>query len=69
MPDGDIDLGDVPELDAEFFLTAKIRMPQPKKAVSIRLDQDVLTWYRDQGGGYQTRMNAVLRMYMQAHNH
>ena len=69
MPDGDIDLSDVPELDAEFFLTAKIRMPQAKKAVSIRLDQDVLAWYRDQGGAYQTRMNAVLRMYMQAHNH
>lgn len=69
MPDRDIDLRDVPELDDEFFRTAKIRMPQAKKAVSIRLDQDVLAWFRDQDGAYQTRMNAVLRTYMQAHSH
>lgn len=69
MSDADIDFSDIPELDAEFFKTAKVRMPQAKKAVSIRLDSDVLTWFRKQGRGYQTRMNAVLRTYMQAHNH
>ena len=69
MPDKDIDLSDVPELDAEFFRTATVRMPCAKKAVSIRLDQDVLAWFREQGGTYQTRINAVLRTYMQAHNH
>ena len=69
MSDADIDFSDIPELDAEFFKTAKVRMPRAKKAVSIRLDPDVLTWFRKQGRGYQTRMNAVLRTYMQAHNH
>ena len=69
MSDADIDFSDIPELDAEFFKTAKVRMPRVKKAVSIRLDPDVLTWFRKQGRGYQTRMNAVLRTYMQAHNH
>ena len=69
MTDRDIDLSDVPELDAGFFRTAKIRMPRAKKAVSIRLDQDVLAWFRKQGGAYQTRINAVLRTYMQAHDH
>ena len=68
MSDADIDLSDIPELDAEFFRTAQIRMPVAKKAVSLRLDQDVLTWFKKQGTGYQTRMNAVLRTYMQAHN-
>ena len=68
MSDADIDFSDIPELDADFFKNAKIRMPQAKKAVSIRLDQDVLTWFRRQGRGYQTRMNAVLRTYMQAHS-
>jgi uncharacterized protein (DUF4415 family) len=43
-------------------------MPHTKKAVSIRLDEDVLTWFKSQGRGYQTRMNAVLRMYMRAHS-
>ena len=69
MSDKDIDVSDAPELDAEFFRTAVVRMPRAKKAVSIRLDQDVLAWFRDQGGTYQTRINAVLRTYMQAHSH
>lgn len=67
MSDADIDFSDIPELDADFFQNAKVHMPQSKKAVSIRLDQDVLAWFRKQGRGYQTRMNAVLRTYMQAH--
>ena len=67
MSDAEIDFSDIPELDADFFRDAKVRMPQIKKAVSIRLDQDVLAWFRKQGRGYQTRMNAILRTYMQAH--
>ena len=67
MSDAEIDFSDIPELNANFFRDAKVRMPQIKKAVSIRLDQDVLTWFRKQGRGYQTRMNAILRTYMQAH--
>ena len=67
MSDADIDFSDIPELDADFFRNAKVRMPRTKRAVSIRLDQDVLAWFKEQGRGYQTRMNAVLRAYMQAH--
>ena len=37
-----------------------------KAAISLRLDADVLDWFRTQGGGYQTRINAVLRAYMEA---
>jgi uncharacterized protein (DUF4415 family) len=69
MPDRDIDFSEIPKLDAEFFRTAKVRLPKPKRAVSIRLDQDVLAWFRRQDGAYQTRINAVLRTYMQAHSH
>lgn len=39
--------------------------PQPKQALSIRLDQDVLDFFKATGKGYQTRINAVLRHYMQ----
>ena len=40
----------------------------PKKALlSLRIDADVIEWFRAQGPGYQSRMNALLRAYMQAH--
>ena len=39
--------------------------PQPKQALSIRVDQDVLDFFKASGKGYQTRINAVLRHYMQ----
>ena len=66
MDDKDINLEDNPELTDSFFANATIRLPEPKKSVSLRLDPDVLEWYKHQGPGYQTRMNAVLRMYMRA---
>ena len=68
MSDKDIDLSDNPELGNDFFTNATLRMPEPKKAVSLRIDKDVLEWYKTRGPGYQTRINAVLRMYMQAKN-
>jgi uncharacterized protein (DUF4415 family) len=40
----------------------------PKKQVTVRLDQDVIDWFKAQGKGYQTRMNAVLRQYMEHHS-
>jgi len=42
--------------------------PVPKKALlSLRIDSDVIEWFRSQGAGYQSRMNALLRAYMEAH--
>ena len=63
-PDEDIDLGDIPELDEAFFREAQWR-PPIKKPVTIRLDADVLEWFRNQGPGYQTRINRLLRRYME----
>ncbi len=47
---------------------ARKRLPQAgrKEAISLRLDPDVLDWFKTQGPGYQTRMNIVLRAYMDA---
>jgi uncharacterized protein (DUF4415 family) len=56
-----------PILDAAWFRRAKVLMPEPKKAVSIRLERDVMEWFQRQGTGYQTRINAVLRAYVDAH--
>ena len=49
-----------------FWKTAHVVMPQPKKTVTMRLDADLLAWFRRQRG-YQTRINAILRAYMNAH--
>jgi uncharacterized protein (DUF4415 family) len=45
---------------------ADIIMPKQKEIISIRLDDDVLTFFKQQGRGYQTKINAVLRSFMQA---
>ena len=66
MKDTQIDLSDIPELKDSFFANAVLRMPEPKRSVSIRIDKDVLDWYKHLGSGYQTKMNAVLKMYMQS---
>lgn len=51
--------------DASFWKKAKVVLPQPKQTVTMRLDADLLAWLRRQKG-YQTRINAVLRTYMEA---
>ncbi len=66
LKDEEIDTSDIPELDASFFESAVVSMPQPKATVCIRLDQDVLDWFKSKGKGYQTRINALLRAYMEA---
>ena len=52
--------------DAEFWKSAEVVMPAPKEIVTMRLDADLLRWFR-QYRGYQTRINAILRAYMKAH--
>jgi len=64
MPDEDINFDDIPELNEAFFREAEWR-PPIKQSVTIRLDADVLNWFRDQGPGYQTRINRLLRRYME----
>lgn len=66
-PDKDIDHADIPPVDKQLFKTAKLRIPKAKPLISIRIDEDVLNWFKNQGPGYQTRINAVLRMYKDAH--
>jgi len=63
-----IDYSDIPELDEEFWKNAKLILPtESKKQLTVRFDADVVDWFKSKGKGYQTRMNAVLRSYMQAH--
>ncbi len=69
MSDSDIDVSDIPKLDKRFFERAQVRLPKKKRSVSLRLDPDVLEWFKHQGRGYQTRINAVLKAYVHAHQH
>ena len=64
IPDVDIDTSDIPELDDKFWEMAKMVTPISKKAVSIRLDSDILDWFKGQGKGYQSVINNVLRSYV-----
>lgn len=59
----DADWKDVPP---DWYKHAIPVMPGPKKLLSLRLDPDVVDWFRAQGPRYQTRMNAVLRAYVKA---
>ncbi len=65
MSDDEIDYSDIPPLDEDFFSHAKLVKRQPKtEQISIRIDTEVLEWFRSQGKGYQTLMNDVLRTYV-----
>lgn len=46
---------------------AKLVLGEPRKTISLRMDPDVLAWFKQQGKEYQARMRAVLRAYMEAH--
>lgn len=54
------------DLPADFFETASVVHPTPKQPISLRVDEDVLNWFKAQGPRYQSRINAVLRAYMAA---
>jgi uncharacterized protein (DUF4415 family) len=55
-------LRDVPR---DWYKNAEAIMPIPKKLLSLRLDGDIVDWFKQQGPGYQTRINAVLRAFVQ----
>lgn len=66
MPDAKIDYSDIPPLKARFWKNA-VRNPfyRPiKQQLTVRLDADVVAWLREQGKGYQTRINVLLRAAM-----
>jgi hypothetical protein len=65
MDDSAIDISDIPELDEAFFRRAELRAPS-KCSITLRVDMDVLDWFKAQGQGYQTRINKLLRGYMEA---
>ncbi len=55
-------------LGEEFWKSARVVLPPGKTSVHLRLDSDVVEWFRSHGKGHLTRMNAVLRAYVEAQN-
>jgi uncharacterized protein (DUF4415 family) len=72
MTDEDIELSDCPEITPEKFAKAVVQSGLPvdknKVQVTLRIDSDVLEWFKSQGRGYQTQINSLLRAYMEAHD-
>lgn len=65
-----IDYSDIPELSDSWFVQAKRAAQVPaKKQVSLRIDEDILEFFKLQGSRYQTKMHAVLRAYVNSSNH
>jgi uncharacterized protein (DUF4415 family) len=60
---------DAPLTSSADWTDARVILPQAKEPVTLRLDKDVLVWFRSHGRGYQTRINAVLRAFVEAQKH
>jgi uncharacterized protein (DUF4415 family) len=69
MQDEEIDFTALPEVPAELLAKAIAKRglkPRTKAQLTIRIDSDVLAWFKQQGRGYQTKINTLLRAYMEA---
>ena len=64
MADEEIDYSEIPPLTDEFFARAKLILPN-----SVEIDPDVLAWFRQSGRDYPTRINQILREYIELQDH
>ena len=70
MTDEEIDYSDIPPLDDNFFAHATIRSPhQPKVIVTMQVAPDVFAWFNAQKDGWEQRIQAALRIYVEAHKY
>jgi len=71
MKDEDIDFSDIPRVPPEMFARGIVRRGlKPvvrKRQLTLRMDSDVIDWFKKQGRGYQTKINSLLRAYMEEH--
>jgi len=70
LPEDQIDFSDIPEMTEEDWLKPHyigLHYRPGKKSVTIRLDEDLVRWFKKQGKGWQTKMNWVLRLYFATH--
>jgi uncharacterized protein (DUF4415 family) len=67
LTDETIDTSDIPPLTEAYFTRAELRLPKELVAVTVHVDPDVLAWFKAQGDEYEKRLNAALRIYVEAH--
>lgn len=67
VSDGEIDTSDAPFRPDAVWMKAAEQLPHTKKQITLRIDAEVLDFFKDSGKRYQSRMNAVLRSYVEAH--
>jgi uncharacterized protein (DUF4415 family) len=67
LPDSEIDTSDIPERVGKHNRYVGLFYRPTKKSVTIRLDADLLAWFKAQGRGYQSKMNRILRQYFASH--
>jgi hypothetical protein len=67
LPDDQIDTSDAPFKPDAVWMKAADQLPHTKKQITLRIDAEVLDFFKDSGKRYQSRMNAVLRSYVEAH--
>jgi len=67
--DSDINYDDSPATTKAFWKDAEVFMPHHKVHLSLRLDEDIVEYFKKDGAGYQSRINAVLKAYVNAHLH
>lgn len=63
--DEEIDLTDIPEISDDSWANSVLHSKPKKKAISVRLDEDVIEYLKNEGPNYQTRMNEILRKYVE----
>ncbi len=72
MTDEEIDLSDIPEITEEMWAKGVwrkgLKPTANKSQLTLRIDQDVIEFFKAQGRGYQTKINQLLRAYMEAHD-
>lgn len=67
MPDERIDYSDAPSLPDAVWMKAATELPHTKQQITLRIDAEVLDFFKHTGKRYQSRINAVLRSYVEAH--
>src|SRR5690348_12619893 len=67
--DASINYKDSPATSEKFWEDAEVIMPTHKIHLSVRLDEDIVEYFKQKGHGYQSRINAVLKAYVKAHTH
>ena len=62
-----INYSDIPETDETFWAQGEIHLPRRKQLITLRLDPEVLEYFKSSGKGYQTKINAILKSYVEHH--